>query len=125
MVIGEGITLTGAQIIGPIWENASPTSAFAAQTVALDLSGYSSVVIVFTGEQGNGRRMEQAEVGGSQFASNFITIASGTVYSKQRLYTVSATGVTFQNNYESGTSNPNNAQNVPVRIFGIKGVASA
>lgn len=108
-----------------LWTNASPTSSFAAQTVSLDLSGYDVIAVVFTGENGNGRRMLFSLIDGNEYASNFVTIASGTVYTKQRLYSPSSTGIQFGGNYQNGSSGTNDTQNVPTAIYGIKGVQIA
>ena len=107
-----------------LWTNASPTSSFAAQTVSLDLSGYDVIAVVFTGENGNGRRMLFSLIDGNEYASNFVTIVSGTVYTKQRLYNTSSTGIQFGGNYQDGSSGTNDTQNVPTAIYGIKGVST-
>lgn len=110
-----------------LWENASPTSDFAAQTVPLDLTGYDFVAI------------EHHLTLSDTYDSNglFISIVSvGTDGILQeanyqiawRVARVSTNGIQFFNGRVvttlNQTVNINNAHVKPTRIWGIKGVVN-
>lgn len=120
-------------IVGPLWTNPNPTSSFAAQTVSLDLSGYDAVRIVFKLVNGSGTAGTKPTSMISQFVNVgdgglnlYFTQAGidwpGTAYLNERSFEVSTTGVYFYDNRErNGNSNNNN---VPIYIYGIKGIQS-
>ena len=103
-----------------LWENASPTSNFAAQTITLDLSGYDGVLIRVTGGYG------------WQVYSEFY-LATGAdgymsapfVWMGYRNVTVTESGVAFdggqrQSSYGSTSWSDNGGAAIPVTIWGIK-----
>lgn len=116
----------GGISIKKLWENASPTSAFAAQTISLDLSNYSSVLITFrysnsTDAHGYGQNSLFAEIGtsGRMVAPSVSTAlrsvditTSGVVFS----------GGTYANNYNSWSLTLDNSFCIPDAIYGVKGV---
>lgn len=110
-----------------LWENASPTSLFAAQTIALDLSGYDAVLVTAKHWADNDSRLNQiAFVGADRM---ILTVQSPTDIRIQtlRLYYVSTTGVRFEGgkgmNNSGGTYNSDYAA-LPLAIYGIKGVTT-
>lgn len=115
-----------------LWTNASPTSAFAAQTVSLDLSGYDAVRIVFklvqsgtAGTKLNSMISQFVNVGDGGL-NLYITQAggdwAGTAYLNERSFEVNTTGVYFYDNRERNRNV--NTNNIPIYIYGIKGVNS-
>ena len=106
-----------------LWENPNPNSAFAAQTISLDLSKYSMVAIVSKHWNDNdSRRIEFAMVGSINM---ILTIQSPTNIKIQtlRLYSVTTTGVQFQGGKgltgELVTYAADEAA-IPIAIYGIK-----
>ena len=104
-----------------LWTNASPTSSFAEQTVQLDLSNYSTIVIMY------------APYDSLQYYSSMICF-KGTIYlvttdmgsggaaSVARKATISNTGIAFETarlGY-NGTATNNNTYIIPYKIYGIK-----
>lgn len=105
-----------------LWENASPTSNFAAQTVSLDLSGCDAVLVEY-------RLMTSTvfvvsafvKIGTSVFA-NATSATSGTHF--QRVTEAKTNGVVFDGAYNASNSAANNSVMIPQTIYGIKGVTA-
>lgn len=104
-----------------LWENASFGSDFAQQTIALDLSGYSAVMIT-----ANGESSYFVPVGDIAKITSF-----NGYYICRRDVTVSTTGVwfgsvdvaiTYGTSASHKTENPS-SQCRPYKIYGIKGVS--
>ncbi len=122
--------LTGAETKTLLWTNASPTSAFAAQTVSLALSSYNAVEIICRYSRTDDTRMRYiCDVGGSASMYWFYYTATDGKYTGVRsrnVVSVSTTGVTFDTcSGKPGNSTTNTANNgyiIPVEIYGIKGV---
>lgn len=122
----------GATSMTLLWENASPTSDFAAQTIALDLSGYDGVKIVRTekanteanrGANGTFHMIVDAQVSYINYEGNIQVIFL------QRDYTPSDTGIIFKDckqcGYYAGSWGKGELRNdlmKPLKIYGIKGV---
>lgn len=114
-----------------LWTNSSPTSSFAAQTLSLDLSGYQAIIVesvVDTTYLADAIVSLFCKIGTSGYMNSIYDVdGSGYTSAYLRKFTVSATGVTFKagvykysNSSTTGTTY--NPANVPVRIYGIKGV---
>lgn len=112
-----------------LWTNASPTSAFAAQTISIDLSGYDMIAVKYGG---NGYQNETA---GNDVRLAFVpstesvwlqSIARSMIYGTRAIQ-VSATGVVVEKGSYVNTSSAtdNNYCAVPKAIYGIKGVQTA
>ena len=100
-------TSDGVQIV-KLWENASPTSAFANQTLTLDFSSYDLMVILFNLDS-NSRSVSPAIVpighpGASAFQNNVRTFLVHT------------------NDIQFDSVSPSSAVMIPYVIYGIKGV---
>lgn len=100
-------TSDGNQIV-KLWENASPTSAFANQTLTLDFSSYDLVIILFNLDS-NGRSVSPAIVpvehpGASAFQNNVRTFLVHT------------------NDIKFDDVSPSSAVMIPYVICGVKGV---
>ena len=104
-----------------LWTNASPNSSFAAQTVTINLSNYDAVLIHFRSfTYGDNTQYECNQIvlngtTGGLFASGVTTSNNGT-----RRVTVSNSGLDFLGGYWNG--NTGNDYEVPLHIYGIKGV---
>lgn len=105
-----------------LWENASPSSDFANQTIQLDLSKYDRVRV----ELANGPSVD-IKIGETKAASYINVYGTGSAQFNihfRRMIT-STTGVAFancrmlDNNWKSVDSA---AVLIPLRIYGIKGV---
>lgn len=112
MDMANGKIRTG-MIIDLLWTNPNPTSAFAAQTVALDLSGYDAVIIRVDQE----RCKTYVCFVGYQY--DFATVPSGyTPASFGRLATISSSGITFGSGYYN--TGINDTVIVPAQIYGVR-----
>lgn len=100
-------TSDGVQIV-KLWENASPTSAFANQTLTLDFSSYDLMVILFNLDSNN-RSVSPAIIpighpGASVFQNNVRTFLS------------------YTDSVKFDTVSPSSAVMIPYVIYGVKGV---
>lgn len=118
---------TGARKKKLLWENASPTSGFEAQTVSVDLSEYDEAEIYFRGTSSNSFELSFKATIGKAIACQRITdIAnSNQLYIASRNAAITSTGVSFEDGYYKGTTATsagavNNTVCVPIKIYGIK-----
>lgn len=100
-------------IMDLLWENASPTSAFSAQTISLDLSEYDLVYLVsgHSAEYSNWTICDLFPVG-SSYCPTHVASASSV---KARNLRCSNTGIIFENSKVD-----NNTVLIPQKIYGIK-----
>lgn len=111
-----------------LWENASPGSSFAAQTVSLDLSGADFVIVEFSATTTGSARPTTIIANGKQGVLSWLANATAgyEILLMSRNATVSDTGIYFDKAYRktiSGTTaTENNASAIPTRIYAIKGV---
>ena len=107
-----------------LWENASPTSDFAAQTVAVNFSGYVCYQIAAYNRTQNVFNVYEGLVGyGMRFVYTYTTSGSdGTVVNRVGMRTVEWTnsGLEFSDGVYNGAVN--NGMLLPLAIYGIKGV---
>lgn len=123
----------GVLRIRKLWENASPTSSFAMQTISLDLSGYQKVYIDYLGDSGNGIWYTAPSWVGAMTALQFHTQVYGYATSEvpyifSRIANVTTSGITFNSCFLRLTGNGSyqtvqNSCAIPYRIYGIKGVS--
>lgn len=134
--IGD-ITLSAADVgatsMTLLWENASPTSNFASQTISMDLSEYDAIMLLTRRSRtvydiGFGISV----LGHRGFAQNLAlyTDVSAGAFICGREFTPSASGILisggvykFSNLAMSGC-NFDDAYAIPYRIYGIKGVTA-
>lgn len=104
-----------------LWVNASPTSIFAPQSVALALSAYDYVVIEFCLNPSvwNMKTSAWYRVGAGD---SIVSVPDGNPVTYFRGLTVNTDGVSFANGQLG--QNINNYQMIPLRIYGIKGVTA-
>lgn len=113
-----------------IWQNASPTSSFASQTVGLDLSDADEVEIEYRWSYAKATtQRERVKVGESTAFKMQGNISSSDSYVRlyQRLATTAVTGISFEDAYSKQTNKTeslgvSNSYCVPTRIYKIKGV---
>ena len=98
-----------------IWQNPNPTTAFGAQTVALNLNGYEGVMVEYANSESNKSCAAMSSQGWC-----LTTCGGGRKY---RSYVPDTSGVTFSAGgshtiWDQGTTD--NASTIPYRIYGIK-----
>lgn len=124
---------TGAVEMKLLWQNAAPFSAFAAQTISVDLSGYAYVQIDYSTNSAGPVKSQCCKVGekchlDGVTGSSEGGMAGAGVFTVIRQAEVSATAVAFTKcvrNKQNSTSvsfEEATTSGVPRRIFGIKGV---
>jgi hypothetical protein len=106
-----------------LWENAKPTSTFAAQTVEIDFTGYEMCMIEYNyNSENNTLLMSQTakiEVGYSIWLISVSGNASEGVPQSRKSAFVDS-GISFDAGKRTGSTN--NTVCVPVRVYGMKGV---
>ena len=101
-----------------LWTNPSPSSNYAAQSEAIDLSGYDAVFIVSRQAGNNDRVAWDFALVGETIVTRIKNATSGTIYG--RTAEVTSSGIVFGNGYSGGTAGSTNA--IPVKVYGIKGI---
>lgn len=124
--------LTGVETKTLLWTNASPTSAFANQTLSLGLSGYEAVEIEYCYGSSYTNVVETG-IYKKSYTQQYMT-CHGDIktdntgfYISQRLVTVTASGITFgKGTYKNISAAAKGAEGnnycIPLKIYGIKGV---
>ena len=110
-----------------LWENASPSSNYAANTESLDLSNCDGVFVIFARNNFDSIGVFYSYIGlmGGTYRVHRTEILSKVVYVTWRDFTVSSSGITFNDCTEGATSADNYTNNgalIPMKIYGIKGV---
>lgn len=108
-----------------LWENASPASAFASQTISLDLSNFEYVAIDANyRNSASGSALFIFKVGANDFLNNY-QIDDNSVYFFTRMIGVSSVSIWFGSGYYTVGLTPtkDEARMIPLRIYGIKGVS--
>lgn len=110
-----------------LWPNANPTSSFDAQTISMNLSGYSKVLVYFRVYNGGGEyNVETFGVHGL-VGDWCIATSNGETGSNpaQRAFHITTTGITFERAYYAtsigGSLSWSTNQLIPTEIYGIKG----
>lgn len=114
-----------------LWTNDSPTTAFAAQTVSLDLSPYKTIGIQYrsaisaSGQTTFAFYPMDANIQISSTLSGYPDVISAgygqttSMKSTARNLTISSTGIVFGSGYSADSGSSNN-YGIPVKIYGIK-----
>lgn len=102
-----------------LWTNASPTSNFAAQTIAIDLSDYDLYLIDALYEKDSSPHLSTIQKVGN--SGMIVCTTKGNNYNQSRNVTYNSDGsLTFDDaNYNGATSTSNNNRVVPYHIYGI------
>lgn len=120
-ILNEVLPPTPSEYKKLLWSNPSPTSAFSAQTVSLDLSNYDDVEVEFM--CWNTEQQEMASVMVAIGASG--RMVSPLAVCAFRKFSVTSTSVAFENaqaypNYGNWALGTQNNACIPYRIYGIK-----
>ena len=124
---------TGTVVIDDIplpllWTNASPTSSFSAQTVAIDLTDYYFVLVEFYSDTGNTRGVNAILArNGSAQRTGFSGVNQNRLAFLKRDATVSISGVVFSDgsaDYSSIDPVTANTVMIPYKIYGLKVVTT-
>ena len=100
-----------------VWANENPDVDFPAQTVSLDLSAYSFILISYRhGTNGNYQSTAIIPIDGSTHII-YVNYLSNN-YNYKRGVTVTATDITFTTGYRQDTANKEYC--IPLKIWGIK-----
>ena len=115
-----------------LWTNPSPTSPFSAQTININgLSNYKCIEIYYLVYTGNPKQEYQKYYYNSTYNTGELTSVfthGNRGYIGSRKFTVSSSGITFDNNYDywrAGTTdsfqlNEDNNWTLPYKIIGYK-----
>ena len=106
-----GITMT------LLWENPDPSAEFEAQTVAVDLSSYQLIMIMFSAYDGTCQSTSIVTVGAD---GSLYTVYDPTFGMCIRYFQSSSSGITFDSGDHEGDTD--DSASVPYRIYGIGGV---
>lgn len=112
---------TGSVKLKKLWENASPASDFAAQTVTVNLSKYTWILIVFGGYRQRNTAFTIAKVGGSAA----LALGHDDDDFGRRAYTAAQNGVTVGAGYYAqggGAWVANEGHCAPLYFYGIEGM---
>ena len=110
-----------------LWENASPSSSFAAQTVSLDLSGYDAILTTVKHWADNDSKLNEIALVGSTRMTLTVQSPSDIKIQTLRLYSVTTSGVTYDGGKgmsAAGATYDSNDAAIPLAIYGIKGVVT-
>lgn len=102
-----------------LWTNASPTSSFSPQTISIDLSTYKDIIVQFRIDtSANDSSFTNFCPYYDTYSANQPGQPDSSAAQVWRKYTVSATGIEFNNGGKDSSNN--NEYAIPLRIFGIK-----
>lgn len=115
-----------------LWENASPSSQFKAQTLDMDLSDYDSVEIEYTNFASTEQLIlaDKKDVVKNRLVPlvswNNLDSSGNNIVVRSRVVTATDGGVEFKTAYGKGTTETSVEQSntyiIPIKIYGIKGV---
>ena len=124
----EALHALGGVSIKKLWQNARPTSNFAAQTISLNLSEYDFVEVVYkTSTSSKHQIIERCEIGAGIRAERFYNPTSTSTVLKN-MYRggdgASTSGYNFGDAYlktaNATDSTKDNSYIIPYKIYGIK-----
>ena len=126
----EALSFLGGTSIKKLWQNAKPTSSFAAQTISLDLSGYDFILLVYKGVNSSSHdEVDFAKVGSARYITyaRYMATESHIMTQYLRSTSVTTSGVRFEEclvkDFDSKVPSDNNNNGIiPSAIYGIKGV---
>lgn len=102
-----------------LWENSNPSNNFNSQTVSLNLSDYSMVLVVCTNDQPASSAISVIGSSGILITMNY----DGNRRIGHRKFSVTSAGISFLNafySYAEQDGTANNAVCKPYMIFGIR-----
>ena len=115
-----------------LWENPAPTSDFAAQTVALDLSDYDACRVLYIGINTEGAYLKSVDVPvGKNGRMDLIMGNAGyqgttgtTFFAGGRNFIVNTSGIEFKAGYRYASTTADNRVCIPVEIYGLKTITA-
>lgn len=107
-------------IVGPLWTNPDPTSAFAAQTVSIDTQNYDFYMILCDPTPGYSEPISFIFPKGKGAFMSYVSGYSRAPNSRDAQW--NASGISFLDAYSNGGAN--NGVCIPTAIYGIKGIQS-
>ena len=111
----------GVKISPALWTNPDPSSSYGENTVSLDLSKYTFVLIEYRELASNTTRIGTVIIRVDGGQAEMISVLSG--YVSKRNATVSTTGVAFtvgDRITSFGSATTDNNRSIPVAIYGIE-----
>lgn len=109
----EALKALGGISLTKLWENASPKSAFANQTISVNLSGYDLIIIIGNTDTRSNTRLVPPVV--TKVGLGGIYVNAG---GSRRYFRVYEDGINFDQVYPASVT----GDSIPCFIFGIKGV---
>ena len=101
-----------------LWTNSDPSSNYAAQTEAMDLSAYTWIAIIAkTQTTGTVETTHLVRVGSSVIMS--VPNLAGTQYFYKRQADVTTNGITFGTGYRNNTSTSGTNYCIPIAVYGV------
>lgn len=101
-----------------LWENPSPTSGFAAQTVSVDLRNWDWISITYKFNSSTTNLVSSVVAVGRDIVLSAPNLGS-TMYDARRTATTSTTGVAFGQGYRNTTGTAGAGYAVPFAIYGV------
>jgi len=121
---GDAVTKAYADskiVICKLWENASPTSSFAAQTLTMDLSAYDGMSILYHNQTDGAYYLSTGFIPKETKSVLWYGYQSGNHF--HRPFIANDDGVSFESiQYSGGSSSA--GFGIPAVIYGIKGVTA-
>lgn len=116
----------GAMNMRVVWQNASPSSSFAAQTIKLNLSGYDFVYILMKASVTAANSVvHMVKKGASQNLEQSGNLASeSAIVVLYRNASVAEDGIVFGGGHIKSAASPSvdNTRTIPIAVYGIKNV---
>lgn len=107
----------GGMKIDLLWTNPSPTSAFSAQTLSIDMNNYNMIFVIATSRTDLDVRFSSSFKVGSYTARLCSTFTGTNVYTTRNV-NLTPTSLGFEGGYNGSTAN--NSYCIPMYIYGIK-----
>ncbi|MBQ5658679.1 MAG: hypothetical protein IIV02_04015 [Peptococcaceae bacterium] len=106
-----------------LWENASPTSNFAAQTISVDLNKYNFILVGYAAEASSPNNMQFRILLNDELKTSYIQYISRLNLSYRKV-SIKAEGISFgsgsRSDYGGNTVVEDLGAVIPFRIYGIK-----
>ena len=109
--------MSAGMVFDQLWSNSSLTTAFAAQTVSLDLSPYKLCLITFKMNTSTDLRCIGMGLVGTAEYMGIMGSTTGTAYVYKRTFKPKTTGVVFATGYRNNTAGT--GYMIPAKIFGV------
>lgn len=126
----EALKALGGVSWTKLWENASSTSGFAAQTISLDLSEYDSFAILHRlGASVDSNQFDIIKKGMNAYLIQLENASYASVIMTSRNVKITDTGITFgagysKTIYSSSAGGSQATSLIPLAVYGVKGVMS-